>query len=311
MKWAAQRIAARFLDLKKPDERRASAASCWTPTAGAATTSRRGRRSNLSGEVMEDVQGKKIVFRNGWKPDSTYLLLTYRDEGDGGMNFRDYLRDSIPVEEEKMTHGHADENSISMLMSGGSLLLHDGGYRDYMPSGPLRRLPAGLLPQPPVRAAREDLDGTEGRARSATASAARFPAQAAARVPPQRRLVPAGPHAEGGLPARCPSSTTRRTRLIDDGWGYEADRVVVYVKDPEMFVVFDVFKSRTEEYFTLANLWHTRQILARGEHWYDTAYDVVGTEKPSRTRSACWSCSRRPTSGWRASSRRSGTTRTS
>ena len=50
--------------------------------------------------------------------------------------FRDYLRDSIPVEEEKMTHGHADENSIVLLMSGGSVLLRDGGYRDYMPSGP-------------------------------------------------------------------------------------------------------------------------------------------------------------------------------
>jgi len=49
----------------------------------------------LSAEVMEDVQGKKIVFRSGWEPSSTYLLLNYRDEGDGGMNFRDYLRDSI------------------------------------------------------------------------------------------------------------------------------------------------------------------------------------------------------------------------
>ena len=41
-----------------------------------------------------------------------------------------------------------------------------------------------------------------------------------------------------------------------------------------MFVVFDIFKSRTEEYFTLANLWHTRKIYAQGEHWYDTGYDV-------------------------------------
>jgi hypothetical protein len=56
-----------------------------------------------------------------------------------------------------------------------------------------------------------------------------------------------------------------RTRLLDDGWGYDADRVVVYLKDPEMFIVFDVFKSRTTEFFTLADLWHTRQIVARGE----------------------------------------------
>ena len=92
--------------------------------------------NELSAEVMEDVQGKKIVFRNGWESQSTYMLLNYRDEGDGGLIFRDYLRDTIPVEEEKMTHGHADENSIILLMTNGSVLLHDGGYREFMPSGP-------------------------------------------------------------------------------------------------------------------------------------------------------------------------------
>jgi hypothetical protein len=48
---------------------------------------------------------------------------------------RDYLRQTLSVEEEKMHHGHADENSICLLMSGGSVLLHDGGYRDDLPSG--------------------------------------------------------------------------------------------------------------------------------------------------------------------------------
>jgi hypothetical protein len=45
-----------------------------------------------------------------------------------------------------------------------------------------------------------------------------------------------------------------------------------------MFVVFDIFKSRTDEFFTLANLWHTRKIFAQGEHWYDTGYDVIGQQ---------------------------------
>jgi hypothetical protein len=66
-----------------------------------------------------------------------------------------------------------------------------------------------------------------------------------------------------------------RTRLIDDGRGYEWDRVIVYVKDPELFVIFDVFKARREAFFTACNLWHTRKILARGTHWYDTTYDVL------------------------------------
>jgi hypothetical protein len=37
-----------------------------------------------SREVLEDLVGKKIVFRNGWEPTSTFLLLNYRDEGNGG-----------------------------------------------------------------------------------------------------------------------------------------------------------------------------------------------------------------------------------
>jgi hypothetical protein len=70
-----------------------------------------------------------------------------------------------------------------------------------------------------------------------------------------------------------------RTRLIDEKMGYEWDRVVAYIKDPELFLVFDIFKSRTEDYFTLANLWHTRTILSRGEHWYDTVYDRIGNRE--------------------------------
>jgi hypothetical protein len=69
-----------------------------------------------------------------------------------------------------------------------------------------------------------------------------------------------------------------RSRLIDDRWGYDYDRVITYVKDPGLFVVFDIFKSRTDEFFTLANLWHTRKIYARGEHWYDTGYDAIGQQ---------------------------------
>ena len=199
MKWAAQRIAARFLDLKKPTS---AGLGCFLLDAyrwGRDDIAPRAP-SNLSGEVMEDVQGKKVVFRNGWKPDSTYLLLTYRDEGDGGMNFRDYLRDSIPVEEEKMTHGHADENSISMLMSGGSLLLHDGGYRDYMPSGPFGAYRQDyfhnrLCVRPEKIWMGQKADEERYSQRGA------IPAQGAARVPPQRRLVSPGPHAQGGLPA--------------------------------------------------------------------------------------------------------------
>jgi hypothetical protein len=72
--------------------------------------------------------------------------------------------------------------------------------------------------------------------------------------------------------------------MIDDGWGFEWDRVIAYVKDPELFIVFDILKARTEEYFTLANLWHTRKILEQGEHWYDTVYDRIRNQELSEDR---------------------------
>jgi hypothetical protein len=273
LKWAATAIADRFVDFSKPTSAGLGVmlldAYRWGSDEKAGDPPRR-----LSGEVMEDVQGKKIVFRDGWKPDSTYLLLNYRDEGDGGMNFRDYLRDSIPVEEEKMTHGHADENSIPLLMSGGSVLLHDGGYRDYMPSGPYGAYRQDYFHNRLcVRPEKIFMGQQAGESRYSVHEA--VPGQ-----PVLEFLRDAGSY----RPVRTrkvdflslPEFDYSRTRLIDDGWGYDWDRAIVYVKDPGLFVVFDVFKARSQEYFTLADLWHTRRIVSRGEHWYDTVYDAIG-----------------------------------
>ena len=88
------------------------------------------RPTSLSQDVLDDVIGKKVVFRNGWADSSMYLLLNYCDEGKWGFPYREYLRNTISVEHEKMTHGHSDENSIVLLMNKGSVLLHDAGYRD-------------------------------------------------------------------------------------------------------------------------------------------------------------------------------------
>jgi hypothetical protein len=57
--------------------------------------------ASLSQEVLEDVVGKKVAFRDGWDPTSTFLLLNYRDEGDGGILA--LSASTISVEEEKMT----------------------------------------------------------------------------------------------------------------------------------------------------------------------------------------------------------------
>jgi hypothetical protein len=274
LKWAAETISDKFVDFGKPTSAGLGymLLDCyrWGTDEVKAVIP-----TTASMEVMEDVVGKKIVFRNGWSPLSSYLLLNYRDEGDGGLNFRDYLRDTIPVEEEKMTHGHADENSLVLLMSGGSVLLHDGGYRDYMPSGP-------------YGAYRQDYFHNRLCVRpekifwGQKAGESRYSVREA--VPGQAMLE--FMHNAGSYrPVRTrkvdflsfDDFDYSRTRVIDDGWGYQGDRVVVYVKDPECFVVVDIFKALREDYFTMGAFWHTRKIFDRGDHWYDTGYDRIQT----------------------------------
>ena len=192
----------------------------------------------LSQEVMEDVQGKKIVFRDGWGPPASYLLLNYRDEGDGGLNFRDYLRDTIPVEEEKMTHGHADENSIPLLMAGGSVLLHDAGYRDYMPSGPFGAFRQDYFHNRLVVRPEKIFFGPEGRGIALQRSDAAVPGQGLLDF-----LRDAGSYRRVRTQKvdflTLPDIDYVGTRMIDDNWGYSWDRVIAYVKEGGLFVVFD------------------------------------------------------------------------
>jgi hypothetical protein len=271
-KWAAATIAARFVDFSNPADVGLGIMLLDAARFGADDV-RPGPPATLSGEVMEDIVGKKIVFRDGWAPSSTYLLLNYRDEGDGGLNYRDYLRDSIPVEEEKMTHGHADENSLVLLMSGGSVLLHDAGYRDYMPSGPYGAYRQDYFHNRLcVRPEKIWLGQKAGEHRYSVREA----------VPGQGLLDFL--HDAGSYRRTRTQKVDfltfsdfdySRTRTTDDGWGYQSDRVIVYVKKAGCFVVFDIFKSLREDYFTLAAVWHTQKVYAQGDHWYDTGYEKI------------------------------------
>jgi hypothetical protein len=278
LKWAASSIARKFVDFKNPTSVGLGymlldcgrwGADGIPPVEPAA----------MSEEAMEDVQGKKIVFRNGWSPKSSYLLLNYKDEGDGGLNFRDYLRDTIPVEEEKMTHGHSDENSIVLFMSGGSVFLHDAGYRDYMPSGPYGNYRQDYFHNRLcVRPEKLWMGQTAGEYRYSVHEA--VPGQSVLDF-----LRDAGSYRKVRTQKVDFLSLSdfdySRTRLTDENWGYTWDRVIIFVKETGDFIVFDFFKSLKEEFFTLANLWHTRKILARGEHWYDTVYDeIAGSAGP-------------------------------
>jgi hypothetical protein len=276
MKWAATVIANKFLDLSNPNSVGLGymLLDCY-----------RYGTDNLmpvppkvlSEEVMEDMVGKKIVFRDGWDEKSSYLLLNYRDEGDGGLLFRDYLRNTIPIEEEKVTHGHADENSISLLMHKGSTLLIDGGYRDFLPSGYFGSYRQDYFHNRLcVRNEKIWFGQKEGEYRYSQSDHPPIRPQSVMEF-----MQNAGSYRKVRTQKidflTFPDHDYSRTRLIDDEMGYENDRVVVYIKNPAMYVVFDVFKSRSEQYFTAANLWHTQKIISQGEHWYDTRYETIQT----------------------------------
>lgn len=81
----------------------------------------------ISGEVIEDLVGKKMVFRGS---DGDYLLCNYRDEGNYALPARLNMYCTIPAPAEKVHHGHADENAIIDYTYKGKFLLSDGGYRD-------------------------------------------------------------------------------------------------------------------------------------------------------------------------------------
>jgi hypothetical protein len=276
LKWAATVIAHKFIDFENPTNIGLGymLLDCYL---WGSDEIKPVQPTDLSGEVMEDIVGKKIVFRNGWNPDSTYMLLNYRDEGSGGINFRDYLRDTIPVEEEKMTHGHSDENSLVLLMSKGSVLLHDGGYRDYMPSGPYGAYRQDYFHNRLcVRPEKIFFGQKEGQTRYSTK-------EEVVSQPILDFLRNAGSYRKVQTKKidflSFDDFDYSRTRLIDDKMGYEWDRICVYVKEPEIFMIFDVFKAVQRGYFTLSNLWHTRKIVSQGEHWYDTVYDKIHNDK--------------------------------
>jgi len=211
----------------------------------------------VSEEVMEELVGKKIVFRDGWDDDANYLLLNYRDEGPYALMARDYLRHTITVEEEKMHHGHSDENSIVLLMSEGSVLLNDAGYRPEMPSGPSGEFRADYFHNRLVWR-----NGKLGREQSLW-----------------NFLENSGGHRSVETEKiefwREEEFDVSRTRATDEAAGIQNDRVVTWLKDENVFVVFDIVKVLETGYYTLATLWHSTTILDQGEDYFVTAVDFI------------------------------------
>jgi hypothetical protein len=216
--------------------------------------------------VLEDYVGKKVVFRNGWGANATYLFLNYMDDAPFGMDGKEELITTIPVETEKNHHGQADENAICFLMENGTILLHDSGYRETSTTGPSGEYRADTFHNRII--VRDGL------------------------ADPQKRLLPfildAGQYRQTETKLMhfrtfkyCDVS---RTRVKDPDRGYQWDRVVTYLKEKEWFVVFDFIKILKTAPFTLTDLFYTQDVIdfdQQRDSWCDTRYRTIATANQS------------------------------
>ncbi len=205
--------------------------------------------TNKSTEVLEDAFGKKIVFRSGWDKNATFLLVNYRDQVGFGKVPRDYLANTIPIETEKVTHGHSDENTIGPFMTHGTVLLDVPSYFE-----------RADFYQNRVVARKGEMPDTTYRLFSFL------------RHHDTHKVV----STEKIHFYTFNRADVSRTRVTDSDYGYVWDRVVTYLKELNSFVVFDGIKITNGGLFTFANLWHTQKILNYGDHWYESQQITIG-----------------------------------
>ena len=161
------------------------------------------------------------------------------------------------LEEEKMHHGHSDENAIILLMNGGSVLLHDAGYRTAIPSGPYGAFRADYYHNRLV--ARKNKLWYEQSLLEFLRNSGAYRKAATQKI-------------DFFKFTDCEMS---RTRMRDASLGYEWDQVTVYLKRSDAFVVFDIVKILESDYYTFANLWHGQKIWEQGDHYYVVANDFI------------------------------------
>ncbi|MFK7697576.1 hypothetical protein [Paenibacillus sp. HJGM_3] len=200
-------------------------------------------------ELLEDVVGKKIIFRDGWNEEDAYMLLSYRDEGQYAFTPRHYLRNTISVKAEKAHHGHSDENAVSCLVKDGNILLHDGGYREQLPNGKYRNdiyhnrlvFRTGAIPD---GSSVYDFLHDQGHYKQAITE--KIHMQTFARL------------------------EYSRTRMYDMATKTTWDRNITYIKEDGVFIIVDWTKADADLTVTTANLWHTGSAEELGERSFDT-----------------------------------------
>ena len=212
-----------------------------------------------SRQVLDDVVGKKIAFARE-SPD-VFMLLNYRDEGCDGVLARDNLRQSLAVWAEKMHHGHADENSVCVLSVDGSVLLHDGGYRDGLESG----------------AFRADFYHNKLLVRNGAL-----------------RLGQGFFEAAADFGSYVPVETSKlyfyafdridssRTRIVDRYHRVTSERCVHFLKEENIFVVVDIIKPHEYGEYSFGCAWHNIEIEETDEKKYRMHSPFIGADEYMR-----------------------------
>ncbi|MEI6579847.1 MAG: hypothetical protein WCN92_10360 [Eubacteriales bacterium] len=211
-----------------------------------------------STEVMDDVIGKKIVFRNNWEDDGTFLMLNYKDEGEGSYLTRSHIRDTLFVTAEKAHHGHCDENSICLLVDKGSILLHDGGYRTNMCY---------------VGAYRADYYHNKLLARKGIYY------EKEGILDFYRNFRNYNPVTTQKIFFYCfDKMDVSRTKVHDKLHGVETERCIYYLIEVNCFVVIDLVKALEDGEYTYGPLYYSRTIEPVGENSFLTGYDYIGSD---------------------------------
>lgn len=212
----------------------------------------------LSGDALDEIISKKIVMRSGWDKDATYVMLNYKDEGYYSVMQKDYLKQNLAVEEEKMHHGQSDENGISVFMKDRAVLLSDGGYRPEAPSGPYGAYRADIFHNRVV--VRDTRKGV--------------------RQPYFEVFRNSGAYNETVRTTKIdfqdfPDFEYSRTRIDDPRTGYQGDRVIIRDKKEDYLIVVDALKFMESKYYTSAALWHTRKVVQSGDYWFQVRIDSL------------------------------------
>lgn len=211
-----------------------------------------------SGEILDDIIGKKYRLCNDCEKDSRYLFFNYRDEGDYAYLAREYMRNTIVVENEKMHHGHSDENSIALLMAEDSLLLRDGGYRE------MDQISEDFLPG----TYRSDFYHNKMLVRNGC-------------IPADVNFIDFCSAEEVYNPVRTEKifvetfdyCDAARTRVYDEKHQVDCDRTIVYLKKEGIYLVLDSVTARKDGDYTFGPVFYGEEITGSKGNYFSRNYE--------------------------------------